>query len=117
MLDYVGYDLEALRQHLIDMNEVTLKADAVAKPVDGGLAITVTGTGRTVDAIQRMALAHARFIEKTHLNGWSAKTVHCRTACCSRLRQATRRRRSTFAASALSEFWSAGTTTTYTTSR
>ena len=56
------------------MNEVTLKADAVAKPVDGGLAITVTGTGRTVDAIQRMVLAHARFIEKTHLNGWSAKT-------------------------------------------
>ena len=98
------------------MNEVTLKADAVAKPVDGGLAITVTGTGRTVDAIQRMALAHARFIEKTHLNGWSAKTDALPDGVLW-LRQATRRRRSTFAASALSEFWSAGTTTTYTTSR
>ena len=30
-------NLEILRQHLIDMNQVTLHADAVAKPVDGGL--------------------------------------------------------------------------------
>ena len=35
--DWSKIDLEALRQHLIDMNEVTLKSDAAAKPVDGGL--------------------------------------------------------------------------------
>ena len=45
-------DLEALRQHLIDMNEVTLRAEAVAKPIDGGLDIAVTGSGRTLTAIQ-----------------------------------------------------------------
>ena len=45
--DWSKVNLEALRQHLIDMNEVTLKAEAVAKPVDGGIEVTVTGAGRT----------------------------------------------------------------------
>jgi len=72
--DWSKVDLEALRQHLIDMNDVTLKADAAAKPVDGGLEIAVTGSGRTVEAIQRMVPAHAHEIDRAHLNGWSAKT-------------------------------------------
>jgi hypothetical protein len=29
-------NLEALRQHIIDMNDVTLKAEAVAKPIEAG---------------------------------------------------------------------------------
>ena len=45
--DWSKVNLEALRQHLIDMNDVTLKADASAKPIKGGLEIAVTGTGRT----------------------------------------------------------------------
>jgi hypothetical protein len=57
--DWSKIDLEALRQHLIDMNELTLKADAVAKPVDGGVEISVTGSGRTLVAIQRMIPAWA----------------------------------------------------------
>ena len=52
--DWSKVNLEALRQHLIDMNVVTLKADAAARPVDGGLEIAVTGSGRTLAAIQRM---------------------------------------------------------------
>ncbi|MGZ8401183.1 MAG: hypothetical protein ACXWVI_07790 [Methyloceanibacter sp.] len=70
--DWSKVDLEGLRQHLIDMNEVTLKAEAAAKPIDGGLEIEVTGAGRTLDAIQRMVPAHAR--ELNQMNGWSAKT-------------------------------------------
>ncbi len=72
--DWSKVNLEALRQHLIDMNDVTLKADAVAKPIDGGLEIAVTGAGRTALAIQRMLPAHAHEIDQTHLNGWSART-------------------------------------------
>jgi hypothetical protein len=67
-------NLEALRQHLIDMNEVTLKAVAVTKPIEGGVEVTVTGEGRTVEAIQRMVRSHAHEIEQSHLNGWSAET-------------------------------------------
>ena len=33
--DWSKVDLEALRQHLIDMNEVTLRADAAPKQIDG----------------------------------------------------------------------------------
>jgi hypothetical protein len=53
-LDWSKIDLEALRQHLFDMNEVTLKADAATKTIDGGLEIAVTGSGRTLAAIQQM---------------------------------------------------------------
>lgn len=70
--DWSKVDLEALRRHLIDMNEVTLRAAAAAAPVDGGVRIAVTGEGRTVDAIRRMVTAHAHEVQRTHLNGWSA---------------------------------------------
>jgi hypothetical protein len=69
--DWSKVDLEALRQHLIDMNEVTLKADAAAKQVDGGLEIAVTGSGRTLVAIQRMIPAWAKTMNGQH--GWTAK--------------------------------------------
>ena len=72
--DWSKVNLEALRQHLIDMSEVTLKADAVTTLIEGGIEVTVTGTGRTVDAIQRMVPAQAHQVDQTHLNGWSAKT-------------------------------------------
>src|SRR5271167_2241319 len=71
--DWSKVDLEALRQHLIDMNEVMLKADAAAKPIEGGLEIAVTGSGRTLVAIQRMIPAHAQTVNG--LNGWSAKAA------------------------------------------
>jgi hypothetical protein len=71
--DWSKINLEALRQHLIDMSEVTLKADAVMKPING-IEVTVTGTGRTVEAIQRMVPAQAHQVDQMHLNGWSAKT-------------------------------------------
>jgi len=37
--DWSKLDLAGLRQHLIDMNEVTLHADAVPNPVEGGIAV------------------------------------------------------------------------------
>ena len=71
--DWSKVDLEALRQHLIDMNEVTLKADAAPKQIDGGLEIAVTGSGRTLVAIQRMIPAWVE-MANGH-NGWSAKAA------------------------------------------
>jgi hypothetical protein len=71
--DWSKVNLEALRQHLIDMNEVTLKAAAEATPVEGGVAIKVTGGGRTLSAIQRMLPEHVAMINGR--NGWSAKTA------------------------------------------
>lgn len=70
--DWSKVDLEALRQHLIDMNDVTLKSEVAAKPIPGGLDIAVTGRGRTVAAIQRMVPAHAHELDR--MNGWRART-------------------------------------------
>jgi hypothetical protein len=70
-IDWSKVDLEALRQHLIDMNEVTLRADAAPKEIDGGLEIAVTGTGRTLVAIQRMVPAWAQTMNGHQ--GWTAK--------------------------------------------
>jgi hypothetical protein len=64
-------NISALREHLIDMNEVTLKAVASERELDNGIEIAVTGEGRTLDAIKRMVPAHARELTKT---GWSATT-------------------------------------------
>jgi len=71
--DWSKVNLEALRQHLIDMNEVTLKADAVAKPIDGGVEIAVTGSGRTLAAIQRMLPAWA--MTMNGYKGWTTKVA------------------------------------------
>jgi hypothetical protein len=71
--DWSKINLEALRQHLIDMNEVTLKADALATPIDGGVEIAVTGAGRTISAIQRMLPAWARTMNGH--KGWATKVT------------------------------------------
>lgn len=64
-------NIGALREHLIDMNEVTLRAVADEKPLDNGVEILVTGEGRTADAIKRMVPAHAHALSAT---GWNTKT-------------------------------------------
>jgi hypothetical protein len=69
--DWSKVNINALREHLIDMNEVTLKAVANERKLENGLEIAVTGEERTLDAIRRMVPAHARELVKA---GWSATT-------------------------------------------
>ncbi len=57
--DWSQVDLEALRAHLIDMDDVTLHAVVANRPIEGGIEARVTGTGRVVAAIRRMSHAHA----------------------------------------------------------
>jgi hypothetical protein len=70
--DWSRVDLERLRQHLIDMNDVTLRSEVKAASVPGGLAMEVTGTGRTEQAIRRMVVPHAG--ELNAMPEWSART-------------------------------------------
>ncbi len=56
-------DIEGLRKHLIDMNEVTMNSTVVDKNIDGGIASDVTGTGRTTASIRRMSASHAMSLE------------------------------------------------------
>jgi len=66
--DWSKVDLDRLRTHLIDMDEVTMRAHAAVRRVPGGIEAVVTGTGRTLAAIQRMLPAHAAEIDGQ--NGW-----------------------------------------------
>jgi hypothetical protein len=69
--DWSKVNIAALRDHLIDMNEVTLRAAASERMLDTGIEITVTGEGRTLAAIKRMVPAHVNELKEI---GWSAKT-------------------------------------------
>jgi hypothetical protein len=70
--DWSKVDLERLRQHLIDMNDVTLRSEVKSVSITGGLAADVTGTGRTEEAIRRMVVPHAA--ELNAMPEWSART-------------------------------------------
>ena len=69
--DWSKVNIDALRQHLIDMNEVTLHAVATPRVFDNGIEFTVTGEGRTLEAIKRMVPAH---VNELHEIGWNAKS-------------------------------------------
>jgi len=67
--DWSKVNIEALRQHLIDMNEVTLRAAVTQRDLDNGIEIVVTGEGRTADAIKRMVPTH---VSELREDGWNA---------------------------------------------
>lgn len=62
--DWSKVDLERLRRHLIDMNEVVLHAAVTQVPVPGGLAMDVRGAGRTEEAIRAMVVPHAQELDR-----------------------------------------------------
>lgn len=73
--DWSRVNIPALRKHLIDMNEVALKARADITRIPKGVRIKVTGQGRTLDAIHRMLAMHAQTMDGRF--GWhvSAKPL------------------------------------------
>ena len=71
--DWSKVDIDALREHLVDMNELTLNAVAREEPIPGGLQIEVTGEGRTLRAIQNMVPAHAAELAK--VDGWQVEAA------------------------------------------
>jgi ribosomal protein L15 len=67
--DWSKVNIGALREHLIDMNDVTLHAAASEHVTNDGIEITVTGEGRTLAAIKRMVPAH---VQELASMGWKA---------------------------------------------
>lgn len=73
--DWAKVNLELLRQHLIDMDDVTMRSTVQQAPIAGGVVFSVTGTGRTREAIRRMAMAHGMTITPTDGFTWSAREI------------------------------------------
>ncbi len=67
--DWSKVDIDALRQHLVDMNAVTLDARVASAAVDGGMRFDVTGDGSAPDSIRRMVFAHAATMNG--VDGWT----------------------------------------------
>jgi len=65
MTDWSKVNIEALRQHLIDMDDVVMHAAVRQRNVPGGIEAVVTGTGRTAGAITRMLAGHTTMLDKS----------------------------------------------------
>lgn len=61
--DWTKVDLEALRQHLIDMDNVTRLSRVVSVPISGGVQLQVTGDRAVAASIRRMISRHAKMLE------------------------------------------------------
>lgn len=63
--DWSKVNIEALRQHLIDMDAVVMRSTVRQHNVDGGMEADVTGTGSTAGAIKRMLSMHAMMLDQS----------------------------------------------------
>jgi len=61
--DWSSVDIEALRQHLIDMDRVVMEARVATDALPDGARFRVSGSGVVREAIRRMTLAHARALD------------------------------------------------------
>ena len=68
--DWSKVNIAALREHLIDMDEVTMRARASERELISGIEITITGEGRTLASIKRMVPAHTHELAAL---GWNAR--------------------------------------------
>jgi hypothetical protein len=60
--DWSKVNIEALRQHLMVMNEVTLGARARQTSVPGGASMDVTGDGHVAESIRTMLRNHSEML-------------------------------------------------------
>lgn len=70
--DWSRINIDALREHLVDMQEVTVNAAVAGDRIAGGAVYRVTGQARTLAAIRRMVPAHAAQISAE--TEWTAST-------------------------------------------
>ncbi len=75
--DWSRVNIGALREHLVDMNDLTLKSTAKSRQIAGGLEIEISGVGRVREALGRMIPAHAPMLAAE--TGWQATGVKTET--------------------------------------
>lgn len=68
--DWSKVNIEALRQHLMDMDDVLLRSSVRETRIPAGLQLDVTGSGRTIAAIRRMLTAHTAVLDASSV--WNA---------------------------------------------
>jgi len=69
--DWSQVDVRALRDHLVDMHELTVNARVIENRIEKGFEAQVTGKGHTLAAIHRMLTAHGHMMEGHR--GWKVE--------------------------------------------
>ena len=70
--DWSKVDVEALRAHLIDMDNVVARAAVTQVPTQKGARFTITGVGPVVGSIQRMVAGHS--MTMAGADGWQYRS-------------------------------------------
>jgi hypothetical protein len=65
LTDWTKANIEGLRAHLVDMDDVIMRSSVTQRSIPGGLQMDITGAGKIVGAIQRMAMSHARSLDQS----------------------------------------------------
>ncbi len=75
--DWSKVNIDALRLHLIDMDNVTLHAEVANQPIENGMTFMVSGAGEIRESIQRMITVHATAMNG--IEGWQFVAVTTET--------------------------------------
>ena len=71
--DWSTVNINALRQHLVDMNNVVLLAEVKNVAVGNGMRLDVTGEGTIRESIRRMVSSHAAAMNG--VDGWALEAA------------------------------------------
>lgn len=73
--DWSTVNINALREHLLDMDRLVSSAVVDEQIIDGGMRFNITGKDDVLDAIQAMVPAHARELSKMDIFTASTENI------------------------------------------
>lgn len=71
--DWTRVDIDGLREHLVDMNQLVIGASVRSEPLPDGLRMRIGTSGRPGEAASRMVPAHAPFLAAE--TGWETEVT------------------------------------------
>lgn len=71
--DWTRVDIDGLREHLVDMNQLVVGASIRSEPLPNGLRMRIDTAGRAGEAASRMVPAHAPFLAAE--TGWQSEVA------------------------------------------
>jgi len=71
--EWTRVDIDGLREHLVDMNQLIVGASVRSEPLPDGLRMRIATSGRAGEAASRMVPAHTPFLETE--TGWQSEVA------------------------------------------
>lgn len=71
--DWARVDIQALRDHLVDMDKVTTRSVVTVEEADAHVIFTISGDVEVAHSIQKMVSAHSPMLEAE--TGWSVASA------------------------------------------